>query len=55
MQKSITLKLLPSEAVNEQSVKQYIATREGVSAADISGYNIIKRSIDARESKPGST
>jgi uncharacterized FAD-dependent dehydrogenase len=48
MQKSIILKLLPSEAVNEQSVKQYIARSEGVSTADISGYTILKRSIDAR-------
>ena len=48
MQKSITLKLLPSEAVNEQSVKQYIAKSEGVNTADVSGYTILKRSIDAR-------
>ena len=48
MQKSITLKLLPSEAVNELSVKQYIATSEGINAADVSGYTILKRSIDAR-------
>lgn len=48
MQKSITLKLLPSEAVNEQTVKQYIAKSEGVNSADVSGYTILKRSIDAR-------
>jgi len=48
MQKSITLKLIPSEAVNEQSVKQYIAKSEGLLAADVSGYTIIKKSIDAR-------
>jgi uncharacterized protein len=48
MQKSITLKLLPSEAVNEQSVKQYIAKSEGVNTADVTGYTILKRSIDAR-------
>ena len=48
MQKSISLKLLPSEAVNEQSVKQYIAKSEGVNSADVSGYTILKRSIDAR-------
>lgn len=48
MQKSITLKLLSSEAVNEQSVKQYIAKSEGVNTTDVSGYTILKRSIDAR-------
>ena len=48
MQKSIILKLLPSEAVNELSVKQYIAKSEGVNTADVSGYTILKRSIDAR-------
>ena len=48
MQKSITLKLLPSEAVNELSVKQCIANSEGVNSADVSGYIILKRSIDAR-------
>ena len=48
MQKVISLKLLPSEAANEHSVKQYIAKSEGVKPADISGYNILKRSIDAR-------
>lgn len=48
MQKVISLKLLPSEAANDQLIKQYIAQTEGLKPADISGYNILKRSIDAR-------
>ena len=48
MQKKISLKLLPSEAANEQSVKQFIARSEAVKAADVSGYTILKQSIDAR-------
>jgi len=48
MQKNITLKLLPSEAINELSVKQYIAQSEAVATADVTGYTILKRSIDGR-------
>ena len=48
MQKKISLKLLPSEAANEQSVKQCIALSEAVKATDVSGYTILKQSIDAR-------
>ncbi|PZR24162.1 MAG: FAD-binding protein [Citrobacter freundii] len=48
MQKVISLKLLPSEAASETSVKKYIASTEGVKTSAITGYNILKRSIDAR-------
>jgi uncharacterized FAD-dependent dehydrogenase len=48
MQKIISLKLLPSEAANEQVVKECIAAVAGKSPADIRGYNILKSSIDAR-------
>src|SRR4030095_15747608 len=48
MQKIISLKLLPSEAANEELVKQCIAALEGKSPEDIRGYNILKCSIDAR-------
>ncbi|MCG2618151.1 FAD-dependent oxidoreductase [Terrimonas sp. NA20] len=48
MQKNITLKLLPGEAANEATVRKYIARAESVRPADITGYNIQKRSIDAR-------
>lgn len=48
MQKIISIKLLPSEAADEQSVKNYIAQAEALKSSNISGYNILKRSIDAR-------
>ena len=52
MQKNITLKLLPSEAANEATVKQYIAKAEAVQAETITGYSILKQSIDARSKQP---
>ena len=48
MQSKITLRLLPSEAANEQTVKQYIAKAVAVNTTVISGYTILKQSIDAR-------
>ena len=48
MQKTISLKLLPSEAADEQSVKRYLAKAEAVKTAEIYGYTILKQSIDAR-------
>ncbi len=48
MQKIVSLKLLPSEAANEQAIKQCIAGCEAVNPAKVWGYNILKSSIDAR-------
>jgi len=48
MQKIISLKLLPSEAADESVIKKYIAATAAVKSASISGYNILKQSIDAR-------
>ncbi|RZL98055.1 MAG: FAD-binding protein, partial [Pedobacter sp.] len=48
MQKTLQLRLLPAEAANEQSVKQSIATQHNLSPATITGFIILKRSIDAR-------
>lgn len=48
MQKTISLKLLPSEAASEQSVKQYLAKSEAVKLSEIYGYTILRQSIDAR-------
>ena len=48
MQQKISLKLLPSEAVNELAVKKLIANTTGIKTASISGYHILKQSIDAR-------
>lgn len=52
MQKNITLKLLPSEAANQHLVKEYIAKAESVDHTAVTGYNILKQSIDARGKQP---
>lgn len=52
MQKTLTLKLLPSEAASEIAVKEYIAQAEAVKASAISGFTIRKQSIDARGKQP---
>jgi uncharacterized FAD-dependent dehydrogenase len=52
MQKNFNLKLLPSEASNDRLLKKYIAQTAGIKSTDITGYNIIKRSIDARGRQP---
>jgi uncharacterized protein len=48
MQKTITLRLLPSEAVNDELIKDRIAEDLSVNVSSISGFTIQKRSIDAR-------
>ncbi|MCS3796217.1 NAD(P)/FAD-dependent oxidoreductase [Niastella sp. OAS944] len=52
MQQRITLKLLPSEAATESIVQQYAAQTLGLPAAAITGFHVIKRSIDARGRQP---
>ena len=48
MQKIISLKLLPSEAGTENLVRKYIAQAEAIKLSAVSGFTIIKQSIDAR-------
>ncbi len=48
MQQKIVLKLLPSEAADEAAITRKIAEYTGNPSRDISGYRILKRSIDAR-------
>jgi uncharacterized protein len=48
MQKIISIKLLPREAADEASVKKYIAANEAIGIQAISGYQVLKQSIDAR-------
>lgn len=52
MQKIISLRLLPSEAANEMAVKDWIAKAEGINVETITGFNIVKKSIDARSRNP---
>lgn len=52
MQKTISLKLLPSEAANEMLVRQNIAQAVAVNLSAVSGFVILKHSIDARGRQP---
>ena len=48
MQSQITLKLSPAEAADAAIVRNYIARSAGKTDAAITGYHILKQSIDAR-------
>jgi uncharacterized FAD-dependent dehydrogenase len=48
MQKTLSFKLLPSEAASDQTIKEYIAQTEIVKPSAVTGFNILKQSIDAR-------
>ncbi|MGZ5190887.1 MAG: FAD-binding protein, partial [Flavisolibacter sp.] len=48
MQQQLILKLLPSEAASGELIKTHISQLLSVPAESVSGYNIIKQSIDAR-------
>ncbi len=48
MQQKISLKLLPSEAADAATVKNYIATSAGKKSSAVTGYHTLKQSIDAR-------
>ena len=51
MQKKITLRLSPTESQDAITVKAYIAASEGINPTDITGYYVVKHSIDARSRK----
>ncbi|MDZ4796277.1 MAG: NAD(P)/FAD-dependent oxidoreductase [Bacteroidota bacterium] len=48
MQKTLSFRLLPSEAASETLVKKYIAQATTVTQSAVTGYTILKHSIDAR-------
>jgi uncharacterized protein len=52
MQQKLSLKILPSEAADESVIKKYIAESTGKKFEDITGFHLIKRSIDARSKQP---
>ncbi len=52
MQKKISLNLLPSEAAKPYIIKDYIAKALAINDASVTGYNIVKQSIDARSKQP---
>jgi uncharacterized FAD-dependent dehydrogenase len=48
MQKKITIKVLPSEASHHPTLEKAIALACGTGTAKITGFNILKQSIDSR-------
>jgi uncharacterized protein len=52
MQKNISLKLLPSEAASADIIKEYIAKTCGIHVSGITGFTLLKQSIDARVKLP---
>jgi uncharacterized FAD-dependent dehydrogenase len=52
MQKIIDLRLFPAEAADINQVTEHIAQTVAVKAATITGYHILKHSIDARSKEP---
>ena len=48
MQKKIELRLLPSQAAGEAFINEHIAAHTGITPGQVSGFQILKRSIDAR-------
>jgi uncharacterized FAD-dependent dehydrogenase len=52
MQQKISLKLLPSEAADDQVIKKSLSQSIGIPQDRISGFTINKRSIDARGKQP---
>ncbi len=52
MHKIISLRLLPSEAANQVLLKKYLAEAVAVKVSAVSGFTILKQSIDARGRQP---
>ena len=49
MIQELQLRILPEEAVSEQSLKQVVARETGISVPYIHTVRVLKRSIDARQ------
>ena len=49
MIKELQLRLLPQQAVNEQSIKAYLAQEYAVSPESLTAVRVLKRSVDARQ------
>ncbi|MCH5717349.1 FAD-dependent monooxygenase [Niabella hibiscisoli] len=52
MQKTIQLKLSPQEAADHAFILQQIAVGENIDPASVTGFTILKHSIDARSRQP---
>jgi uncharacterized FAD-dependent dehydrogenase len=52
MRQTFQLSLLPREAADDQTIREYAAKAAGHALSAITGYTILKRSIDARGRQP---
>ncbi|HLA58419.1 MAG TPA: FAD-dependent monooxygenase, partial [Puia sp.] len=52
MRQTLQLKLLPAEAASDGIIREYIAQATGRGEQLITGFNLLKRSIDARGRQP---
>ena len=52
MQQTITIKLLPSEAAQPDLIKDRLASETGKKTSAVTGFHILKHSIDARNKTP---
>ncbi|MCE3281639.1 MAG: NAD(FAD)-utilizing dehydrogenase [Chitinophagaceae bacterium] len=52
MQQKLSLRLKPSEVADEATVNQYIASATGTKPSQVTGFRILKRSLDARSRQP---
>jgi uncharacterized protein len=52
MQKTLSLAMLPHQAVDEKTVLEEIARALSINPATVNGYTIVKQSIDARGKQP---
>jgi hypothetical protein len=52
VQQTLQIKLLPSEAASDSIVREYIARATGRREDEITGFNLLKRSLDARGRQP---
>ena len=48
MKKQLTLKVKPSEAADDNYLKKIVAAEVGCAASEVTGYTMLRRSIDAR-------
>src|SRR3954466_7682061 len=52
MQRTLQIKLLPAEAGDERTIREYAAQAIGCPFPSITGFHLLKRSIDARSRQP---
>jgi uncharacterized FAD-dependent dehydrogenase len=53
LQQQLTIRLLPSEARSDDTIREYISKHLSIKKNSITGLTYIKRSIDARGKQPG--